>query len=407
MLYSRYRIASGLRFYFRCLISILTLEFLHQRRVPRLEEKLRRFTREENLLAIPQARVGLYWYLREVLEPGDEVLTSSYTLIDMVNMILCAGGKPVFVDTAPKHYHLCLEDLKKKITPKTKVVVVPHLYGTGAPIEAIVEICRERGVLVFEDCAQAVGASHNGKMLGTYGDAGVYSFGALKNVNGIFGGALVTKDARVLNAIRETSIACPLMSTGRLFSKLFFCFSYDILTHPWFYTPFASKIIDLLDESGHVDKDAVRRTEVPPEYLCQMTSMQASLILDGLKTWKQQAEASREIADSYTQALINQTNAIHIPPLPGGGYPTNLQFPVWVEESNLSPKRYLRQQSIDINVDFFRDVSSLDCFSEYVQECPNTHALLGHLALLPTYPRQDKPYTELVIRSLEAFRIDP
>ena len=142
MLYSRYRIASSLRFYFRCLISILPLEFLHNWRVNRLETELREFTGEQNLVATPQARTGLYDYLKEVIEPGDEVLTSSYTLIDMVNMIICAGGKPVFVDTAEQHYHISIEDLKKKISNKTKVLVLPHLYGTCAAIEEIIQgIC--------------------------------------------------------------------------------------------------------------------------------------------------------------------------------------------------------------------------------------------------------------------------
>ena len=227
-------------------------------------------------------------------------------------------------------------------------------------------------------------------------------------MNGIFGGALLVKDTALHEKIaREMIQVQPLMSSGRLFGKLGFCLFYDILTHPWFYTPFASKIIDLLDKSGHVDKDAVKRTEVPEEYLCQMTSMQASLILDGLKYWKEQAEASRHIATQYMQALEGKQDLIHIPPLPAGSFQTYLQFPVWVSKSNGTLKRYLRGHQVDINVDFFRDVSSLDCFSEYGRDCPNTQALLNHLALLPTYPRQDRHYTERVTKSLEAFRIDP
>ncbi len=403
MLYSRYRIASGLRFYFRCLISILTLEFLHKRRIKDLEAELREFTGEQNLIASPQARVGLYDYLKEVIEPGDEVLTSSYTLIDMVNMIICAGGKPVFVDTAAQHYHICLEDLKNKITPKTKVLVLAHLYGTCASIEEIVQICKDKNVLVFEDCAQAVGVSHHGKMAGTFGDAGVYSFGALKNVNGIFGGALLVKDTKVLRAIEEKVKDRPLFSAKKLFGKLLFCLSYDVFTHPWFYTPLVFQVIDLLDKNGHVDKDAVKRTEIPKSYVCQMNSMQASLIIKGLQDWKHQAEASRTIAQAYTDAIANKDDSILIPPLPPASYQTYLQFPVWVKDSNVLFKQHLRERKVDINIDFFRDVSNLECFSEYQQDCPNTRQLLEHLALLPTYPRQDQGYTQRVSKGLDDF----
>lgn len=407
MLYSRYRIASGLSFYFRCLISILTLEFLHKRRVPEAESQLRELAGEDQLIAIPQARVGLYLYLKEVIQPGDEVLTSSYTLIDMVNMIICAGAKPVFVDTAEQHYHICVDDLEKKITPATKVLVLPHLYGTAADIDKIVAICKSRGVLLFEDCAQAVGASKDGKMLGTYGDAGVYSFGALKNVNAIFGGALLVKDKKVLQKIEKEIASYPLMSLGKIFRKLIFCLFYDLLTHPWVYTPLSTPFMNMLDQNGHVDKETVRRTQIPASYLSQMTSMQASLILAGLKSWQDQAKQSRKIASDYNTAITRQAGPLCHPVCPPGAFNTYLQFPIWVAPSNQNLKKWLRTHRVDINVDFFRDVSSLECFAEYEVDCPNTKRLLGHLALLPTYPRQDAHYTRRVAKALEEFMLEP
>lgn len=403
MLYSRYRIASGLSFYFRCLISIFTLEFLHKRRVPEVETELRELTGEDGLIAIPQARVGLYLYLKEVIQPGDEVLTSSYTLIDMVNMIICAGAKPVFVDTGAKHYHICPEDLAQKITPATKVLVLPHLYGTSADIDQIVSICKSKNILLFEDCAQAVGASKDGKMLGTHGDAGVYSFGALKNVNAIFGGALLVKDQKVLSKIEQTISTFPLMSATKIFGKLLFCLFYDLLTHPWIYTPLSIPFMNMLDKNGHVDKDAIKRTQIPSSYLSQMTSMQASLILAGLKTWQAQAKRSRQIASGYNTAISQQDSSLCHPTCPPGAFNTYLQFPIWVDVSNRELKKWLRTQQVDINVDFFRDVSSLECFAEYATDCPNTKSLLEHLALLPTYPRQDTHYTQRVTKALEQF----
>ena len=91
------------------------------------------------------------------------------------------------------------------------------------------------------------------------------------------------------------------------------------------------------------------------------------------------------------------------PSLPPEGYQTYLQFPVWVESSNRLLKKHLRARKVDINVDFFRDVSSLECFSEYQEQCPNTQMLLNHLALLPTYPRQDTAYTARVSKGLDDF----
>jgi dTDP-4-amino-4,6-dideoxygalactose transaminase len=285
--------------------------------------------------------------------------------------------------------------------------VLPHLYGTAADIDSVVSICKSRNILLFEDCAQAVGASKGGKMLGTYGDAGVYSFGALKNINAVFGGALLVKDKAVLENIEKKISTFPLMSGGKIFGKLLFCLFYDLLMHPWVYTPLSNSFMNMLDQNGHVDKEAVKRTRIPSSYLSQMTSMQASLVLAGLKTWQEQAKQSRKIASDYNTAITCQTGSLWHPVCPPGVFNTYLQFPIWVDPSNQKLKKWLRTQRVDINVDFFRDVSSLDCFSEYRVDCPNTKSLLRHLALLPTYPRQDAHYTRRVSKALEEFMLQP
>jgi len=161
--------------------------------------------------------------------------------------------------------------------------------------------------------------------------------------------------------------------------------------------------MDMLDNSGHVDKDTFKRTTIPNGYLCQMTSLQASLILAGLKEWQTQAAQSRHIASVYAKSVKDRGVYLRAPILPKDTFNTYLQFPIWVDDSNQKLKKWLREQKVDINVDFFRDVSSLECFAEYGCENPNTQLLLKHLALLPTYPRQDARYTGRVSQSLEEF----
>jgi len=134
------------------------------------------------------------------LQPGDEIITPSFTYIATTEVVALLGLKPVFVDVDPISYCMDIESLKKAITPKTKVIVPVHLYGHAAPMEEIMEIAKANNLFVIEDNAQAIGCDYtfsNGvtKKTGTIGHIGATSFYPSKNL-GAFGdgGALCTKD---------------------------------------------------------------------------------------------------------------------------------------------------------------------------------------------------------------------
>jgi len=134
------------------------------------------------------------------LQPGDEIITPSFTYIATTEVVALLGLKPVFVDVDPISYCMDVESLKKAITPKTKLIVPVHLYGHAAPMEEIMEIAKANNLFVIEDNAQAIGCDYtfsNGvtKKTGTIGHIGATSFYPSKNL-GAFGdgGALCTND---------------------------------------------------------------------------------------------------------------------------------------------------------------------------------------------------------------------
>jgi dTDP-4-amino-4,6-dideoxygalactose transaminase len=134
------------------------------------------------------------------LEPGDEVITPSFTYIATTEVVALLKLKPVFVEVDPVSFCMDVESLKKAITPKTKAIVPVHLYGQAAPMEQIMEIAKANNLYVIEDNAQAIGCDYtfsNGftKKTGTIGHIGATSFYPSKNL-GAFGdgGALFTND---------------------------------------------------------------------------------------------------------------------------------------------------------------------------------------------------------------------
>ena len=127
---------------------------------------------------------------------GDEVIIPPFTFIAPVEAILHAGAIPVFAEIDET---LCLypESIEAVITPKTKAVVLVHMCGSMAQIDKIVEVCKKHNLILVEDTAQALGASFNGKMLGTFGKVAIYSFDFFKIVTAGEGGAIITNDQEV------------------------------------------------------------------------------------------------------------------------------------------------------------------------------------------------------------------
>ena len=126
--------------------------------------------------------------------PGDEVITSAYTWHLQVGQILALHAIPVFCDIDPKSACIDPDDVKRKISPRTKAIAVVHPYGAIAPIDEIVEIARDHGIAVIEDCSHAHGAKYKGRMVGTFGDIGCFSLQASKLMTAIEGGIMITNN---------------------------------------------------------------------------------------------------------------------------------------------------------------------------------------------------------------------
>ena len=130
--------------------------------------------------------------------PGDEVIVPTFTYIASVNTIIQTGATPVFVDSLQATWQVDPEDIRKKITPKTKAVMAVHLYGQSCDMDPIVQICKENNLLLVEDCAEAFGSYYKGRHVGTFGDVATFSFFGNKTITTGEGGMVIAKDAAVL-----------------------------------------------------------------------------------------------------------------------------------------------------------------------------------------------------------------
>lgn len=114
--------------------------------------------------------------------PGDEVIVPNLTFVATAVAVLHALAVPLFVDIDPMTYNMSPRDLEKRITPRTKAVIVVHMHGFPAEMDKIVALCKKHDLKLIEDVAQAPGATYHGQLVGTFGDASAFSFMSQKNI---------------------------------------------------------------------------------------------------------------------------------------------------------------------------------------------------------------------------------
>jgi len=123
---------------------------------------------------------------------GDEVIVPAFTFFATAEAVSHTGATPVFADIDPGSFNLCVDSLSRKITEKTRAVIAVHLFGQCADLGRIVELCRGRGLLLIEDCAQALGAAYQSRRAGAWGDFGCFSFYPTKNLAAVGDAGMIT-----------------------------------------------------------------------------------------------------------------------------------------------------------------------------------------------------------------------
>lgn len=134
---------------------------------------------------------------------GDEVLTTAFSCMATNSAVSHAGATPVWVDVLPRSVDMSVADAARKITPRTKAIIMYHVAGYPGPAREMAELCKARGIALIEDCDNALFATQDGAHVGGHGDFAVYSFYPNRQINCTEGGALVCKSADMAARARQ------------------------------------------------------------------------------------------------------------------------------------------------------------------------------------------------------------
>lgn len=165
--------------------------------VSEFEKQVSDFIGVEEGLSVANGTMALHLACLALgLQPGEEVVVPSLTYIASANAIAYCGAKPVFADCDPYTWNMTPQTLLAALTRRTVGVMAVHLYGLPCDMHGILDICRERGLWVIEDCAESLGASIFGRRTGSFGDAAVFSFYGNKTISTGEGGMLLQRDPK-------------------------------------------------------------------------------------------------------------------------------------------------------------------------------------------------------------------
>lgn len=171
--------------------------------ISKFEDEFARFSGTKCAISCSNGTTALHLAVRALgIGEGDEVIVPDLTFASPANAVLYEKGKPILVDIDRTYWCIDPDKLKERISKKTKAIIVVHLYGHPADMDPIMDIARQNGLKVIEDCAEAHGATYKNKKVGSIGDIGCFSFYGNKIITTGEGGMITTNDYALSEKIR-------------------------------------------------------------------------------------------------------------------------------------------------------------------------------------------------------------
>jgi dTDP-4-amino-4,6-dideoxygalactose transaminase len=347
-------------------------------------------------------RVGLYGLLRSLgIGSADEVLLQAPTHIVVSNAIRYTGAQPVYVDCRLDNYNMDLEQAEQRITPKTKALVLQHTFGMPVDLDAALDLTRRHGITLIEDCVHALGATYDGRQVGSFGRAAFFSSEETKTISTTMGGMVVTDDPELaarLQGFQQSCVRPSAWQTSRYILKLAL---YHWMTEPHVHQ-YMRAIYEFLGKRNPLpqpttDEEIYGRR--PAVYEQRLSNAQASLGLRQLRRLEGNVAHRRAIAAAYHKWL--SASGFRVPTPPVKADPAFVRYPVWVEDPALTVRVARRRATLGTWFSsVLEEADSPVCGDYEMGSCPRAEEAARHLVNLPTNPRVNEQDVEAIVSAL-------
>jgi len=270
--------------------------------IEKLERLFKNYFGFKNAFSFNSGRSSLMAILKAMeIKSGDEVILQAFTCNAAVNPITYFKAKPVFVDI-DDNLNINVEDLEKKITTKTRAVMIQHTFGSPAEIKEIKKICEERKIYLIEDCAHALGAKYDNEFCGSFGDASFFSFGRDKIISSVYGGMVVVNNQSLISKVSDFHQSLNYPSLFWIFQQLLHPVLLNNLILPFYRFKFGRALMSLSINLNILSKAVTKKENVgkmPNYFPKKMPNALSSLAINQLKKIDKFNDHRKEIANYY------------------------------------------------------------------------------------------------------------
>jgi len=254
-------------------------------------------------------RSGLFILLKALgIKKGDEVLLQAYTCMAVCEPVLWTGARPVFVDVRDD-FNMDPRDLKRKVGSKSKVLIIQHTFGRPADLDKLIEIARASKLFVIEDCAHTLGGVLQGRILGTFADASLFSFGRDKAISSVYGGMIHCRSGVVGRQLAQEYKQLSYPSNLWIVQQLLHPLLVNFLVLPAYYFLNLGKILFVLFQKLHFLSKAVVDVEKqggrPKYFPAKLPNALACLVLNQVGKIGRFNKHRLEIAKIYAEKLAD------------------------------------------------------------------------------------------------------
>ena len=268
--------------------------------VKKFEKEFAKLVSRKYAVSVSSGTAALDIAIKSInIKKDDEVIVPAFTIISCLHQIVRQGGKPILVDSDPLTWNIDVTKIEKKISKKTKAIVIVHIYGLPVDIDPVIKIAKKYNLIIIEDAAEEIGQFYKKKPIGSYGHISTFSFFANKHITTGEGGMIATNNKSLAQKFSMLKNTC--------------------------FNPKKQKFIH--DDIG---------------WNYRMTSMQAAFGLAQLKNLKLFVKKKRFLGDYYSSKLKNITN-IQLP-LKETNYAQNIYwvYGIVLKNKNSLAKKYIK-----------------------------------------------------------------
>jgi len=332
------------------------------------ENKIKKYLGAKNVIAVNTGTTALHIALDAFgITEGDEVIVPSLTFCACIQVITALRSTPVFCEVDPDTLNIDIEDVRKKITPKTKAIIPVHYCGNACDMDSLLDIGRKHSILIVEDAAHAFGSSYKGKKIGSFGDVTCFSFDPIKNITCGEGGAVVCSDDAIAEEIRRKRILGIDKDTWHRY-KNERSWSYEVTTQGYRY---------------------------------HMSNINAAIGLAQLRKLNEFIEKKKNIVETYNKAFGNLRGIKIL------NWNQNETAPFTYIIRVLDGRRdemmdFLSEKGVATGVHYIANHIQ-PYFSRYAQPMPVTETIWKEILTLPLYYDMTEKDVDLVIQSVIDF----